>query len=395
LYPSLLRKENLYKRESKSVLYFSSLMMKWIIKILPFLAIFGQLQGQSNNWPIFRGTSDLCGRLDYDIPSSQKLIWSLATEGTTKSSPVMSDGMIFFGNDKGTLLAVGTDGKIKWKYESGNAIEAPPFVYGNNVLIGSIDGVVRAVNKLTGKLVWSYSSDNQIVGSVNAWNTGKRSGIIFGSYDYFLHCVDPVSGKLLWKLETENYVNGTPAVADNRIVFGGCDGIMRVTDPMTGKERDTINIGIYIAASPALFNQKAYFGDYYGNFYCLDLVTRRISWKVPAGENSGSILAIPAAGNNSVVIGNEDKYLYCFDASSGRQKWKYRTNNRIIGSAVLSPSKVLFGSMDGNIYMVGLSDGKKIWSFNAGAPISSSPAVTKERFYFLTEDGRLLAFGTK
>ncbi len=94
------------------------------------------------------------------------------------------------------------------------------------------DGVLSAVNKLTGKLVWSYSTDNQIVGSANVWISGKKAGIIFGSYDYFLHCVDPATGKLLWKLETDNYVNGTPAVANNKIVFGGCDGIIRVTDPV-------------------------------------------------------------------------------------------------------------------------------------------------------------------
>ena len=76
-------------------------------------------------------------------------------------------------------------------------------------------------------------------------------------------------------------------------------------------------------------------------------------------------------------------------------KWKFRTNGRITGSAVITPTKVIFGSLDGYIYMLNLKDGKKIWSFNAGAPVSSSPAVTKDRFYFLTEDGRLLAFGNK
>jgi len=152
---------------------------------------------------------------------------------------------------------------------------------------------------------------------------------------------------------------------------------------------------LYIAASPAIYEQKAYFGDYDGNFYCLDLINRKISWKIPPGENSGAILGIPAAGRNYVVIGNEDKYLYCYNAATGNPIWKFRSNGRITGSAVVSPAKVLFGSMDGNIYVLGLSDGKKLWSFNAGAPISSSPAVTNGRFYFLTEDGRLLAFGIK
>jgi eukaryotic-like serine/threonine-protein kinase len=369
--------------------------MRILILILAFFTFAGSLHGQGDNWRIYRGSGDLCGRVDQEIPSGQKLIWSLPTGAATKSSPVISEGLIFFGNDKGTLFAVGTDGKIKWKYESGSAIEAPPLVYNGNVMAGNSEGAMIAVNTLTGKPAWSYSTDNQIIGSANAWVAGKRSGLIFGSYDYYLHCVDPSSGKLIWKLETGNYVNGTPAVATNRIVFGGCDGIIRITDPLTGRERDTINIGIYIAASPALLNQKAYFGDYDGNLYCLDIISRKVLWKVPAGQNSGSILGIPAVDNSHVVIGNDDKYLYCYNAGDGRQLWKFRTNGRITGSAVLTPSSVLCGSMDGNVYLLNLADGRKLWSFNAGAPISSSPAISQGRFYILTEEGRLLAFGIK
>ena len=53
-------------------------------------------------------------------------------------------------------------------------------------------------------------------------------------------------------------------------------------------------------------------------------------WKIPGNEQSGSILAVPAVGNNYVVIGNEDKYLYCYNASNGKLNWKYRTNGRIM-----------------------------------------------------------------
>ena len=82
-----------------------------------------------------------------------------------------------------------------------------------------------------------------------------------------------------------NYVNGTPAVSNNNIVFGGCDGIIRIADAYSGREKDTIEIGIYIASSPALSGGKACFGDYDGNLYCVDLLTGKIVWKVPASEN--------------------------------------------------------------------------------------------------------------
>jgi len=375
----------------------NKLLMRYILTFL-FLLLIDQFvisQTIENDWTIFRGKSDLSGSSRFDFPASLRLLWNFPSGERSKSSPVISDDIIYFGTDKGTIYAVSSDGKVKWRFETGSAVEAPPLLYGDKVYAGSSDGVMRAVNKLTGRLVWSYPTDNQIVGSANVWISGKQAGIIFGSYDYFLHCVDPASGKLLWKLETMNYVNGTPAVSKNKIIFGGCDGIIRVADPRTGAERSAFEIGVYIAASPAVINDKAYFGDYDGTFYCLDMFTGKIEWEIAPGETSGSILGIPAVGSNYVIVGNEDKYLYCYKASDGILVWKYRTNGRIVGSPVVTPTKVLFGSMDGHIYMAELTNGKKTWSFNAGAPVSSSPAVVQGRFYFLTEDGRLLAFGVK
>ena len=202
-----------------------------------------QAQVGDSDWPLFRGKADLSGKYESELPASPRLLWSISTGAGTKSSPVVSDGNVFFGNDKGTLIAVSTDGKIKWKYESGSAIDAAPMVFGKRVIFGSTDGVLRAVDKVTGKLLWSYTTDNQIAGSANVWTVGNKAGIVVGSYDYNLHCVDPETGKALWKVETENYVNGTPAILNGRIVFGGCDGMIRVVDRMTGMEKDKIKIG--------------------------------------------------------------------------------------------------------------------------------------------------------
>jgi len=360
-----------------------------------FFTIGSEAQTSSSDWPLFRGKSDLSGRIETDFSASPKLLWSIKTDSRTKSSPVVSEGTIFFGNDKGTLIAISPDGKIKWKYESGASIDAPPMVFGNKVIIGTSDGILKAVDKFTGKLIWSYTTDNQIVGSANVWVEGNKAGIVTGSYDYYLHCVDVQTGKSLWKVETENYINGTPAILNGKIVFGGCDGILRVVDPLTGKQKDSVNIGVYIASSPALSGDFAYFGDYDGNKYCVNINTKKIAWEIPASAEGGSILGIPGIGNKSVLIGSEDKYLYSYAAFDGKLQWKYRTNGRIVGSPVISPTKVLFAAMDGYVYILGLADGKKLWSFNAGTPVSSSPAVINDKFFILTEDGRLLAFGEK
>ncbi len=370
--------------------------MRYILIIL-FLFCLVNLQGQNKEaeWPLFRGKADLTGRSESELPSSPSLIWSIATGVRTKSSPVISAGTIYFGNEKGSVIAVGTDGKRKWSFEASSPVDAAPMIFDNKVIFGSNDGVLHAIDKISGKIIWSYTTENQIAGSANVWTTGTRSGIIVGSYDYFLHCVEPATGKLLWKVETENYVNGTPSISNGKIVFGGCDGILRIVEPLTGKETDTIDIGVYIASSPALSAGLAYFGDYNGTKYCMNLNSGKAIWKIPTKEESGAILGIPAIGSSTVVLGSEDKFIYCFDQKDGKLKWKYRTGGRVVSSAVITDTKVLATGMDGYVYILSLADGKKIWSFNAGTPVSSSPAVVKGRFYILTEDGRLMAFGDK
>ncbi len=216
-------------------------------------------QQSENDWPLFRGSSDLTGKSVYDLPSDPGLVWSVSTGVRTVSSPVISEGTVYFGNNKGTLIAVTSDGKIKWKFEAGSSIDAAPMVFGNKVIVGTSEGILKAVDKYSGKLLWSYTTDNQIAGSANVWSIGKKAGIVVGSYDYYLHCVDPANGKSLWKIETENYVNGTPAILNGKIVFGGCDGMIRFVDPLTGVQKDSIEIGVYIAASPALMSTYGIF----------------------------------------------------------------------------------------------------------------------------------------
>src|SRR5664280_3212543 len=103
--------------------------MKFSFKILLFLLLnSGVIFSQNPDWPIFRGKSDLSGNSEWPLPSNPKLLWSMNSGSATKSTPVISDGLIYFGNDKGSLIACTTEGKLAWKTAEGDPIEAPPLV---------------------------------------------------------------------------------------------------------------------------------------------------------------------------------------------------------------------------------------------------------------------------
>ena len=50
------------------------------------------------------------------------------------------------------MTAVGTDGKIKWRFEAGSPLDAAPMVFGKKVIFGSNDGVLQAIDRISGKL---------------------------------------------------------------------------------------------------------------------------------------------------------------------------------------------------------------------------------------------------
>lgn len=370
----------------KLIIYLISLITVWVSTTIT---------AQNPDWPLFRGNPGLTGKTEWTLPANPEVLWSFNSGDRTKSSPVISNGVIYFGTDKGSLVAVESNGKLKWKLGAGSPIEAPPLISDNKVIYSTVDGTLRAADKETGKILWSYKTGDQIAGSANEWSSGKRTYILVGSYDFYLHCVDRETGKLMWKVETENYVNGAPAISGSRVIFGGCDGMLRILDPLTGKQLKIVEIGVYMAASPATIFPEAYIGDYDGNFYRVDIDKGEIKWYKTIGDGGSPVMSVPALSGNSVVTGSGDNSIYCFNIADGSLRWSYRTNGSIEGSPVISGNNVLVGSTDGYVYLLSLSDGSRKWSFNCGSSIISSPAVTQDRFYILTQDGRLIAFGKK
>jgi len=104
------------------------------ILIIPFCClIVGSAVAQSS-WSIFRGNHQFTGTTSASIPDKPKLLFSFQTGDDIKASPVVSGQTIFCGSTDGSMYAVGFDGKLKWKFVSGNAIEAPALLLNGSVV---------------------------------------------------------------------------------------------------------------------------------------------------------------------------------------------------------------------------------------------------------------------
>ena len=95
-----------------------------------------------------------------------------------KISSGIDKGKIVIGSTDGFVYCLDTNGKLLWKFETGNTIEAPALIHENIVYIGNLDGTLYALDLNTGKKLWEYETDNQIIGSANWWKEGATTSIV-------------------------------------------------------------------------------------------------------------------------------------------------------------------------------------------------------------------------
>ena len=349
----------------------------------------------SADWPIFRGDPALTGRAAGSLPASLKLIWTFDTGEEIKSSPVIAGKTVYIGSDNDTLYALDLQsGRKKWGASAASAIEAPPLILDDQVIAGTLDGNVFSFNAASGKLLWTYETGQQIMGSANwAEEPRKPDKLIFiGSYDHQIHCVNAKSGKAVWTYDTDNFINGAPAVDKTRIVFGGCDALLHLVSIHGGRKIGQIDLGSYIAGSPAVENGFAFVGHYGNQVVCVDLSRKTTVWSFGDEKTGAPFFSSPAIGETGVLIGSRDESVYYINKKTGRLLWKFRTRNEVDSSPVICGDKTVVCSGDGWMYLLSLNDGRELWSYEIGEAITGSPAVADGWVVIGAEDGRVYGF---
>ena len=362
-------------------------------------------------WPNFRGDAQFSGRSDAAIPQKPTLLWTFKTSDAVKASPVVCNGVIVVGSADGNVYGITLEGKMKWKINTGNGVEAPALIHGDMAYVGNYDGKVFAIEVASGRTVWTYETEGQIMGAANYWEPGenRRGGngpeggrvaaaggvVVVGSYDYYLHGIDAATGKGLWKYEADNFLNGAPAIYDGVAVFGGCDGLLHQVRVKDGTPVSRKEVASYIAGSVAVDRGFTYVGDYDGKFTCMELSSGRELWSFKDDATDLPFIAAPSLSNDRVFIGSRDRHVYSFDKKSGKLVWKVNTGGRVDASPVLVKDALIVATMRGDLMIMNASDGRTRWSYELGSPVTGNPAVIDGYIIAGADDGRIYCFGNR
>jgi eukaryotic-like serine/threonine-protein kinase len=154
-----------------------------------------------------------------------------------------------------------------------------------------------------------------------------------------------------------------------------------------------------LSSSPAVAGNRIYAAsaqasvfDSSGMVYCLDAATGKQIWRF---QTEKQVFSSPAVAGGKVYVGeglhvDTGCRVYCLDAATGKKLWAATTKSHTESSPAVADGKVFIGAGEDGVYCLDAATGKQLWHY-PGTHVDVSPAVAGGKVYVGTGYGRLAA----
>jgi outer membrane protein assembly factor BamB len=275
------------------------------------------------------------------------------------SSPVVSNGRVYFGSGDGNVYALDAhSGALVWTFATGNVVHASPTIADGTLYIGSWDHYFYALDANSGTLKWKFKTgeDNDIHNQEGIQSSAVVSGglVYFGCRDSRLYALDAKTGKQVWAYNNDgNRVIGSPAVSHGTIYWATSDsGLFHASDALTGKDRFTLDFKHWpMFSSPAVAGDMVYIGSHTGRLYAIDGKRGALAWtfETDASKTNGPAVSNPDGTPNYGAVEKEDFY----DVMVAGTNRMMDVGAILSSPVVATDGTIIFGSMDGDVYALG------------------------------------------
>lgn len=272
-------------------------------------------------------------------------------------------------------MAITKTPAVKWKFKSNGPVINSCVIDNNRLLFGSNDSNLYCLNKETGAQYWRYKTNGAICSTpAVAGNT-----VYFISYDGVFYALNKNDGSLTWSFKTEG---------ERRFAAKGIHG----AQPKDSLIKDDWD---FFLSSPAIEGDLVCFGTGSGYIYALNTETGKEVWKFKTNEVTH---CSPAIAYGNVYIGSWDTYLYVLDLKTGRERWKFKTGEDTVihnqtgiqNPPVIYDSVLYFGCRDSHIYALDAITGRKLFERFEDYSWVNSPVVRENKVLYTLGDGSSL-----
>ena len=267
-------------------------------------------------------------------------------------------------------------------------------VSGENLFIGTMEGDVLAVDKMTGDEVWrrqlpiAEDEDRAIYGRPAV----TENAVYIGGYDGTLYAYDRQGG-LLWQEPLPGRIVGGPTVYGNQVLVGtgtvsssdGAAGGLYAIDIETDDPSWDYQTDGPIWSSPTVHNGTAYVGSLDHNVYAVNVEDGVEKWRF---ESGGAIASGLAIADGLVIFGGFDSTLYGLNGETGQLVWRFDGASSWFWATPLVVGNVVYApSLDGNLYAINADTGDLIWLYSTEGQLVGSPAIVMDMLGVPVADG--------
>jgi outer membrane protein assembly factor BamB len=280
-----------------------------------------------------------------------------------------------------------------WERNDHALLEFPPVIYGERLFQLGDDGILYAVDKRTGKTIWSkrlgqLSASSPAVTANTVYATVLASGHASGPGR--LVALNSRNGAIRWLRPLPSGTESSPLIDKGKIFFGSQSGTVYALDDRNGRLLWAYHAAGSVKASPTLSGGILYFGDYSGHVQAVSEASGRQIWRSGSGGTllgSGTFYSTAAVYYGRVFLGNTDGRIYAYDAGTGRLDWAVQTGSYVYASPAVTNAPglgptIYLGSYSGTFYALNARSGQVSWTFNAHGKISGSATIVGKVVYF-------------
>jgi outer membrane protein assembly factor BamB len=337
--------------------------------------------------------------------------WRFVTEGDVIASPAVAGDLVYVGSGDGRMYALDrVTGAVRWSRDMGSPIASSPAVGTRRVFFGTRDGRFHALDAATGEVRWRLT-----VGPDFPWPWGHESGdvytsspvhvngtVIFGSGDGHVYALDARTGRQHWRAVAGGRVRSSPAVDGGRVYVGSADGRVYAFDLRTGALRwryDTEGVRLEsrnfgydrrtVQSSPAVSGRAVYVGARDGFLYAIDATTGQLRWRVD--HKLSWVNTSPAVQDGVVYAGSSDgQFVQAVNAATGEEIWRAKSGVTWSSPAVAG-DVVYAGDGAGRVNALDRRTGQPLWTFRTGSTVYASPVPAGDLVFVGSTDGSVYA----
>ncbi len=346
----------------------------------------------SEGWPFFRGDTQSTGVARTELVKNLEVLWEFkvpkgAFEGTAAIVGDKNSKMVYIGDLDGKLFALDLNtGKLNWEFQVEIGFVTGPAYRNDMIYLGDIDGYFYCVDK-NGQLKWKHSTDAEINSSANFFD----DNVVFGSQDANLYALNAKTGKEAWKFQAADQIRCGMTVADGKAFVAGCDGGLHLIDLTNGEELSSVDIASPTGVTPAVMGDMVFVGTEQAGFYAIDWKKSKVVWSLDC--DGASIRSCAAVNKDHIIFGAHNRTVYSRHPKTGKENWKVVLRSKIESSPVIVGDRVYIGSSDGRLYGLNLADGKIVWEKQLNGGIIGSPAIAFGRLVVATDRGVVYCLG--